>query len=300
MRFSRVLAALLLFRLPALSAADPQPVVIATYNVENFVGEAVASEAGPRRPKPKSDKAIDAVVRVVKDIRPDILAVEEMGEPERFEEFKKRLAAAGLEYRDSEYVQAVDTDRHLALVSRFPIVSRQSLPDVSFELGGMPQKVRRGFLDVTIEVSAGCRLRVVSAHLKSKLPIPEGEALVRRNEAQLLRKHLDAILAAEPNVRLVCCGDFNELKNEAAYHEVTGVRGAHYMAALPARDDLGDSWTEYWSEADLYSRIDYLFVSPALHREVMPGSAHVYRSPYWNEASDHRPVFATLLPHPSP
>jgi endonuclease/exonuclease/phosphatase family metal-dependent hydrolase len=160
----------------------------------------------------------------------------------------------------------------------------------------MPQKVRRGFLDVTIQVNDGCRLRFVSAHLKSKLAIPEGEALVRRYEAQLLRKHLDEIMTAEPNVRLVCFGDFNDLKNEPAYHEVTGARGSNYMAALPAKDALGDSWTEYWSEADQYSRIDYIFVSPALHREVVPGTCHVYRSAYWNEASDHRPVFATILP----
>ena len=68
------------------------------------------------------------------------------------------------------------------------------------------------------------------------------------------------------------------------------------MAALPAKDDLGDSWTEYWGEADLYSRIDYIFVSPALHREIAPGSARVYRSAHWNDASDHRAVYATILP----
>ena len=298
MRFPRLLAvSLLVFRLPLARAAEqPKAVVIATYNIENFVGEAVAAEGGSRRARPKSEQAMEAVVRVIKDINPDILAVSEMGEPERFDDFKKRLAAAGLGYRDFEYVQAVDTERHLALVSRYPIVARQSLADVPFELAGKPEKVRRGFLDVTIQIGSGYQVRFVSAHLKSKLPIPEGEALVRRNEALLLRKHLDEILAADPNVKLVCFGDFNDLKNELAYHEIAGVRGGVYMAALPARDELGDTWTEYWKEADLYSRIDYIFVSPALHREVAPGSPHVYRSAYWNDASDHRPVYATLLP----
>jgi endonuclease/exonuclease/phosphatase family metal-dependent hydrolase len=300
MRFSRLFAVLLVFRLPLLGAEEPKAIVIATYNIENFVGEAVAAEGGTRRPKPKSEKAIEAVVRIIKDINPDILGVEEMGEPERFEEFKKRLAGAGLGYRDFEYVQAVDTDRHLALASRFPIVARQSLSDVSFEVAGIPEKVRRGFLDVTIQVKEGCQLWVVSAHLKSKLPLPEGEAIVRRNEAQLLRRHLDEILMADPKVRLICFGDFNTLKDEPAYHEVVGIRGGAYMAALPAKDELGDTWTEYWNEADLYSRIDYIFVSPALHREVAPGSAHVYRSAYWNEASDHRAVYATILPQSRP
>jgi endonuclease/exonuclease/phosphatase family metal-dependent hydrolase len=298
MRFPRLLALLLALRLPlaALAAAEPQAVVIATYNVENYLGEQAASTAGSRRARPKSEKSMEAVVQVIKDINPDILGVCEMGEPERFEDFKKRLASAGLSYTDSEYVQAVDSERHLALVSRFPIVARQSLSDVPFELAGRPEKVRRGFLDVTIQIASGYQVRFVSAHLKSKLPSPEGEALVRRNEALLLRKHLDEILAADPKVRLVCFGDFNDLKNEPAYHEVAGLPGKSYLAALPARDELGDTWTEYWKEADLYSRIDYIFVSPALHREIAPGSPRVYRSAYWNEASDHRPVFATILP----
>src|SRR5258708_4438788 len=104
MRFPRLLVLLLVFRLPWAAAAGPQDVVIATYNVENYLGEESAAEAGAHRGKPKSEKAMAAVVQVIKDINLDILGVCEMGEPERFEDFKKRLAAAGLGYRDYEYV----------------------------------------------------------------------------------------------------------------------------------------------------------------------------------------------------
>ena len=103
-------------------------------------------------------------------------------------------------------------------------------------------------------------------------------------------------MAADPEVKLVCLGDFNDLKNEPAYHEITGPRGSTYLTPLPARDELGDTWTEYWKAADLYSRIDYIFVNPALHHDVVYGSARVYRSNYWNDASDHRPVYATIIP----
>ncbi len=82
-------------------------------------------------------------------------------------------------------------------------------------MDGKPEKVRRGFLDVTIQVNAGYQLRLVGAHLKSKLPIREGEALVRRMEAELLRKHLDGILGAAPETNLICYGDFNDTRNEA-------------------------------------------------------------------------------------
>ena len=63
-----------------------------------------------------------------------------MGSPERFEDFKKRLDEAGLGYVDSEYLQAADPDRHLALVSRFPIVARNSRGDVPYELNGQPRE----------------------------------------------------------------------------------------------------------------------------------------------------------------
>jgi len=287
----------LVFALSLRLAAEPKEIVIATYNIENYLGSEPPADGGKSRGKPKTEKAIEAVIRVVKEINPDILGVCEMGSPERFEDFKKRLADAGLGYVDFEYVQAADPDRHLALVSRFPIIARQSQTDVPFELNGQPEKVRRGFLDVTIQVAPDYALRMVGVHLKSKLAIAEGEAVVRRYEAQQLRRHLEKIFAADPQVNLICYGDFNDTKDQPMFAAVSGVRGtASYLEALPAKDDLGDRWTHYWKTADLYSRIDYLFVSPALVREVVSGSARVYRSEFWNDASDHRPVFATIIP----
>jgi len=270
-------------------------IVVCTYNLENYVSATPAREGQRYGTRAKPEKEMAAAVRIIKEINPDILGVCEMGSPERFEDFKKRLAAAGLGYTDSEYLAGPDPDRHLALVSRFPIASRQSLPDVPFELNGERQKVRRGFLDVTVQVSPDYRLRLVGVHLKSKLAAPEGEALIRRHEAQKLRQHLEKVMEEDPEVNLAAYGDFNDTKNEPMFQEITGVRGsATYMADLWARDHLGDRWTHYWRTADLYSRIDYIFVSPGLFREVVKNKSTVYRSQDWNEASDHRAVFATI------
>ena len=285
-----------LFRCAALMAA-PDEIVLCSYNVRNYVNASPAGEGRQYPTRAKPEPEIAALVGIIKEINPHVLGVCEMGTPDRFEDFKKRLAGAGLNYTDSEYVQAADEDRHLALLSRFPIVSRGSQTDVSFELNGKVEKVRRGFLDVTVQVNPDYQLRLVGVHLKSKLPSPEGEALVRRYEAQALRKHLDGILAANPAVNLACYGDFNDTKNEPMFQEVSGVRGtANYMADLWAKDSLGDRWTHYWKAADQYSRIDYIFVSPGLFREVVKDKSAVYRGPAWDEASDHRPVHATIIP----
>ncbi len=297
---SRPLVALLLFLSchTALFAA-PKEIVVCHYNVENYVNEKPRTEVDKRGLRAKPESQIAALISIITDINPDILGVCEMGTPDRFDDFKKRLADAGLGYIDFEYVQAADADRHLALVSRFPIVARNSATDVSFEINGQPEKVRRGFLDVTVQINADYQLRLVGAHLKSKLPIPEGEALIRRHEAQKLRTHLEKIMTADPQVNLLCYGDFNDSKNQPIFAEISGVKGsANYMADIPAKDSLGEKWTYFWKVSDEYSRIDYLFASPALIREIAPAKSRVYRSDAmdWAAASDHRAVFTSIIP----
>lgn len=291
------LALALIFAPTLRLAAEPKGIVVATYNVENYLGAEPVPEGGKSRGKPKTEAAITALIRVIKEINPDVLGVCEMGSPERFEDFKKRLAAEGLGYVDSEYLQAADPDRHLALVSRFPIVARHSRADVPFEINGQPEKVRRGFLDVTIQVAPDYQLRMVGVHLKSKLAVASGEAVVRRHEAQELRRHLEKILVPAPETNLVCYGDFNDTRDTAMFAEISGIRGTPtYLDDVPAKDELGDRWTHYWKTAEIYARIDYLFVSPALVREVVPNSGRVNRAEVWSAASDHRAVSATIIP----
>jgi len=282
--------------LPAL-AADPSPIVFCSYNLENYTDTKPPSEASRWGVKAKPEKEIVALVEIVQEIAPDVLGVSEMGSPERLAEFQQRLAKAGVNLPHSEFVPALDEDRHLALLSRFPIIARQSRVDVAFVLNGQPQRVRRGFLDVTLQVTPDYQLRCVGVHLKSKLPIPEGEALVRRMEAQKLREHLDAIFEKEPLANVICYGDFNDTKDQPMFQSVTGPRGsAGHMSDLWCRDSLGDRWTYHWKPADQYSRIDYLFVSPGLWPEVDRSSASVYRSENWSKASDHRPIYTSIRP----
>jgi len=275
--------------------------VFAGYNVENYAPLAIPGETKSGQPG-KTEEAASAVAQIVKEISPDILGVCEMGSAPQFEAFRKRLETAGLGYCDFEWVESADPARHLALMSRFPIVARQSVADLPYESHGMRQKVRRGFLDVTVEIHAGFRLRIVGAHLKSKRPSPEGAPdLERRQEAHLLRQHIDEILVAEPTMPLLLFGDFNDTKEQPTIQEITGCRGAmEALTELRLADSVGDRWTYYWKADDVYSRIDFLFVNRSLAPRVVHERSGVYRSPLWNQASDHRPVFATIHPPAEP
>ena len=303
-RFSFLLAALAALGPVGLRAAepgasptpDPATVVVAHYNVQNYlVMDRYLRDERRTAAAPKPEKSIAALIAVITQANPDLLHLTEMGPPDQFADFRRRLKAAGLDYPEAEYLQAADANRHIALLSRYPILSRQSLGNLSFELNGVRESVQRGILDVTVRITPTFELRVLGAHLKSRRPVPQGEALLRRNESILLRKHIDTLLAEKPDSHLLLMGDLNDTKNEPTMKEITGVRGSpQYMADLWLADPVGDRWTYYWDTADEYSRIDYILVSPALFARVDFKKSGIDRSPGWNDASDHRLIYATL------
>jgi len=274
-------------------ATPPGDLVFASYNLEDYFQAADFPDG--KEKISKSQAAIAAEIRVIQDIHPDILGVCEMGPPGEFADFAARLKSAGLDYPFSEYVDGPDPERHVALLSRYPIDSRQSLPDIPFELDGHQERVRRGILDVT--VTAGqTKLRFIGVHLKSKLRDTwENEAELRRNEAHLLRQHVEHAIEGDAAAKLIVYGDFNDTKNEPALKEILGARNSdHALRDLWLKDADGDHWTEYWKTADVYSRIDYILVTPDLLPAVDYPRSYVYRSTYWSDASDHRPVVAAF------
>jgi endonuclease/exonuclease/phosphatase family metal-dependent hydrolase len=288
-----LLGAVGLFWLSGIASGE-QAVTFAHYNVENYLemnrregGEAVLS------PKPEREKA--TLIRIIKDIHPDILGVAEMGPLDQFDEFQQRLKDSGLEFPFTEYVPGADQERHLALLSRFPIVERHSEKDPFFDLNGQKEPVERGFLDVTIAVNPAFRLRVVGAHLKSKLPAPSGEALLRRNEARLLRRHIDEVLSKDPNENLLVYGDLNDTKDQPAIQEILGARqGPNRLQEIPLADAQGDRWTYYRRLNDTYDRIDYVLADKVIWPQIDQSQSYLYRSPDWYSASDHRPVVVVI------
>ena len=278
-----------------LAAED---VVFAAYNVQNYLR--MDRRAGNRNLKnaPKPESEIEAVVKVLSTIKPDILGLVEMGDPSMLEDLQQRLKAAGIDLPHSEWFQAADEIRHVCLLSRFPIVQRASRGDISFELNGRLVRFNRGILDVTVEINPHYRLRIVGTHLKSRRAVEEyDEAWMRAKEAWYLRRHLDDILKADPETNLLLFGDLNDTKNSHPVREIIGKKGApNYMMDLWLTDSRNERWTHYWKTADEYARIDYIMVSPALVREVRFDRSGINDSPFWNDASDHRAIYTTITP----
>ena len=296
-RLERAWLALLLFLLCVALASvvrGEQSAVFAHYNLENYL-IMDRRENGQIVHAAKPEKEIEPLLRIIREIHPDLLGVAEMGTPDQFQSFRDRLAKEGVTFVDAEYVSGPDPDRHIALLSRFPITSRNSEAYVPIHIPSGSASVRRGILDVTVQISAGFHLRLIGAHLKSKLPIPEGEELVRRQEAQELRNHIDRVMKEAPDLPLLVYGDLNDTKEQPAIQEVMGDhQSPAHLTDLWLSDYTGDHWTYYQKFTDTYARIDYILISRSLLPSIDRKHCYVFRSVDWNQASDHRPVVAAI------
>ncbi len=249
-------------------------------------------------PVPKTEKEKAKVIEFLSQICPDILGVCEIGTLEDLKDLQTRLKEAGIDLPHLEHSQGADLTRSLGLLSRYPITTRQSQGRLFYQMGASSFPMQRGILDVTIRLHPDLEVRFMGVHFKSKRAIPEAdESLMRRNEAHLLREHLDHVFQQSPDTKVVCYGDFNEHRDQPSISEIIGSRARPgYMADLRIKDTQGQTWTHFWDVADVYARLDYFFVSSELRPAINAKSSYIYSAPDFDKASDHRPIVLTINP----
>jgi endonuclease/exonuclease/phosphatase family metal-dependent hydrolase len=291
----------LLLHAAVLSAAEKFRV--ATYNLENYL-----EDTNGTRPA-KSPEARAKVRESLRALDADIVALQEIGNVSALTELRATLKSEGLDYPHWEFVPGHDTNIHVAVISKFPIVRRQSRTNESFLLNGRRFHVGRGFADVDIRITPNCTLTLVTAHLKSRRSIIEAdEAELREQEALLLRELIDERLSSNPRLNLVVLGDFNDVKDSRSTKMIVGHGKLGLIDTRPAErngDDQPSShphfsprkitWTHYYGKEDSYSRIDYVLISRSLAKEWIPDETYVLALPNWGVGSDHRPVVATFF-----
>ncbi|MCW5550722.1 MAG: endonuclease/exonuclease/phosphatase family protein [Verrucomicrobiae bacterium] len=290
----------------ALAMASPSPAEtfrVATYNIENYLDHT----AGTRGPKSAEAKA--KVRESIHALKPDVICFQEMGRVGALRELQQSLKAEGLDLPYWEHVTGFDTNIHVALLSKFPIVARRPHTNDNFLLSGRRYRVSRGILDVDIQVNDRYAFTLIGAHLKSKRPVPNGdEAEMRFEEARILREKVDARLAVNPNANVVVLGDFNDAYNTRSTRTIVG-RGRGALEDTRPAEKNGDNlphptnprynprniaWTHHYGVEDTYSRIDYLMLSPGMAREWVTNQTYVVTVPNWGIGSDHRPLVATF------
>lgn len=294
-----ILAVALLLAAPWIGRAetDDNSVVFVAWNVRNYILQPAVTEVADTSSRPpKTPESVAAVVQNLVALRPDILGLCEIGSRKDLADLQRRLKKSGLDLPHSTWVDGPDRERHLALLSRFPLASVQHDTRTTFTLDGSPRRVQRGILDVTIATAPDLSLRVLGVHLKSRRVVPEfDQAQYRREESMVLRSRLDDILEDNSAAPLLVFGDFNDTKNSPVVRGILGRAGSSKsLTLLPLADDAGDQWTYHWEESDEYSRVDFVMVNRPLLTMVDMDRSRVHRELSWRTASDHRPLIVTL------
>jgi endonuclease/exonuclease/phosphatase family metal-dependent hydrolase len=282
-------------------AARAAIIHVAAYNVETYLDQPTES-----RTHPKSAEARAKIRESIKALNPDVIALEEMGGTNALLELRASLQAEGQDFPYWEHVQGFDTNIHVAVLSKLPIVARRPHTNDFFLLDGRRFQVKRGFAEVDIQAATNFTFTLLAAHLKSRLAAPDAdEAEERLGEARVLRGLVDARLTREPEAKLIVLGDFNDVKDSATIRELIG-RGKRKLFDTRPAEHNGDTarpeppyyeprdvaWTYFYGKTDEYSRIDYILLSPALKRNWLPNETCIPFVPNWGIGSDHRPVMA--------
>jgi endonuclease/exonuclease/phosphatase family metal-dependent hydrolase len=274
--------------------------------VENYLDHPTES-----RPHVKSAEAKAKIRESIESMKPDVLALEEMGTTNALMELRASLKADGLDFPFWEHVNGADTNIHIAILSRLPIIARRPHTNDLFLLDGRQFRVERGFAEVDIQTATNFTFTLIAGHLKSKLATPNAdEAEERLGEAKVLRGIMDERFNANPNARIIVLGDFNDTKDSDAMKEIIG-RGKFKLTDSRPVERNGDNapgpppyfeprsvaWTYFFGANDIYSRIDYILMSPALGRDWLKAETHIPVIPNWGVGSDHRPIVAAFQTH---
>lgn len=266
---------------------------IATYNIENYLVADRMVEGIYRQAYPKPEAEKTALRKVVGDMAPDILAMEEMGTQPFLDEFQRELKQGGQDFPFGALLESADPERHVAVLSKVPfkqilrhekVITRQN------------QRVKRGVLEVIFSTTNG-DFSLFVVHLKSRHTESEDDPESARQRALEAEAVRDLVLSRYPDPskgRFVICGDWNDTRGSRPVRAMQKRGDTILGEVLPAADSHGETWTHFWRREETYSRIDYLLVSPALRPFVVGGKAKIGDGSGVNEASDHRPVMMQL------
>ena len=243
------------------------PFRLMTWNVENLLR--VGDQGGPTT-QAELDAKLDSLAQVIDTQQPDVLALQEIGQPDMLAALQHQLTHKLPHHEISTHPD--QRGIRVALLSRLPLSDPVQVHPLASGLapvqhGDPPadttqplptlDHLGRGALQATVTTD-GRDVVVITAHLKSKLltfgpnrfsPHDEGErarvggyALYQRTaEAVTLRAHLNQLLAAQGRTRAVLlAGDLNDAIDAATTQIFNGPTGSEIGTPGFAQPDRGD------------------------------------------------------------
>jgi endonuclease/exonuclease/phosphatase family metal-dependent hydrolase len=296
---------------------------IATWNLENLF--LPGTDSGPPD-RATYEKKLASLAKLIGAIAPDVLAVQEVGDEQAFEDL---LAVLGGEWQARLSPDADDRGIRVGFLSKLPFEDLERIR--AFPPGTEPVRLEDDGTTTTQMGRGALRVRVagidlITTHLKSKLlrygggrfqPRNEDERAryagyalaLRTQEAITLRHHATALLQAGRTV--VVLGDLNDEPLAATTQILLGPPGSEFRTGGFGVPDKGDA-QRLWNLAPMlpegraFSRIfngrpeliDHILVSHALANALESADTGTTSLPSISgprpasDGSDHAPVFA--------
>lgn len=279
----------------AAVGAQARSLVVASLNVRNYNAIDRRADGTWQRDYPKAEAEKQALRLVIHAVHPDILLLQEIGPRPYLDELVRDLGREGLDYPYAAHLQAQDADRCLAALSMVPFAAEIPHVELAYSLGGQPGLVRRGLLELQVDVD-GHVLTLYTLHLKSRLTDDPADPLAARQreaEAEAVRRTIRTQEKDRVGGFLIA-GDLNDTPGSAAHRRFTTLADQPWAVDLRPTDTRAEAWTYMNMRTDTYERVDYLFVSPKLIEYVQQGTSFIYDGPSALGGSDHRMIAVTL------
>ncbi len=293
------LLCLLLCAPPAL--AQDKPLTIAAYNLKNAFDVFDNPYTEDEGTDVKARWELEAIAKAIRATDADVIAISEVEN----EPLLRALVDEFLADQGYEHVTVMPGNDgrgiNLGLISRVPIRSVTSYRWQTLRLPGDDRTWRfaRDLMHAKLDIAGpdADPLHVFVVHFKSKRSMPndENSNAWRTAEATRTRQILEKLIADDPGVLAVVAGDFNSNPGDPA---MTALLSPDNDGSRPLTDthaDLpADQRITFPSTRYPNTIFDYLLVSPALAKKLVPDSPGIITDPQLTRGSDHLPVYASF------
>jgi predicted extracellular nuclease len=239
-------------------------ITIATYNVENlfdlkksgFEYEEYIPNTTSEWNQKNYEKKLKNISKVIRDINPDIIALQEIESYEAFIDLKNQLKRDGLYYRYFALADAKNTTVKVGVFSKYKIIYKKEISiNATFKY--------RNILETKIDVE-GNDLYLFTNHWKSKA----GKESERILSAKKLYQRIEEI-GFDKNI--ILAGDFNSDyeenkkidKNHNDTNSRTGINDVLQTKALSSSADsilpLKGYLYNLWYDTDIDKRYSYTY-----------------------------------------
>lgn len=299
--------------LPAAPGISPRfagKIVVMSHNAMNYFddetsqGKLSSGAFRNNRQWPKSEKSVAAEGEIIRNIKPDVAALQEIGSKSALEKLDK-FQLGGRYPTVTIFPTNDQRNLHVANMNRNSLqLVRSQTHANKRDKNGYPV-FQRDFLETTYRTPGGYQFTLFNTHFKSMKEGEEETVKIRLKEAREAAEIIADKIRRNPGIKLMVVGDLNS-RHDSKY-------GKAVLDALSGREK-GDPrfiLTEVLEKEALEkkrdvplthsrengqkSKLDYCFVSPAMlpdiKRAYVAGQFGLY--PY-KQASDHLPVVVEI------